>query len=178
MLTCAWLLLLVVGPAKASAAEPTAAGPGKGEVQAECPDHGAPTAKPQASEGHGKVIQRGQPVSGAPEVPLQKLLASPESYVGKQVLVTGTVRRACERRGCWMELTDAGGSRAVRVTFKDYAFFVPTTSAGAKARVVGEPKLVRLTEGMAAHYQSEGGSTPAPNSPEVQFVASGVELTR
>ena len=45
------------------------------------------------------------------------------------------VRRACEKKGCWMELAGAEGiGPGMRVTFKDYGFFVPKDSRGRWAR--------------------------------------------
>jgi hypothetical protein len=88
------------------------------------------------------------------------------------------VRRACSRMGCWMELAPAEGGQGVRVTFKDHGFFVPTDSAGAKARVRGTIELAQLSEAQAEHLRAEGGSMGAGNQREVRLVATGVELRR
>jgi hypothetical protein len=80
-----------------------------------------------------------------------------------------------------MELAEGEKGAGVRVTFKDYGFFVPTDSAGSSARVQGVVKLATLSPEMAAHYESEGATVPrdASGQPrEVQLVATGVELKR
>ena len=84
----------------------------------------------------GTVLVRGEPLpTGQAPVKLSSVLARPED--GRAVLVEGVVRRACRRMGCWMELAPAEGGEGVRVTFKDHGFFVPTDSAGARARAPG-----------------------------------------
>ncbi len=104
------------------------------------------------------------------------MLSKPED--GRTVLVEGVVRRACSQMGCWMELAPAEGGPGVRVTFKDYGFFVPTDSAGAKARVQGTVKVAQLSPAQAEHLRAEGGSMAAGAQREVRLVATGVELRR
>lgn len=126
-------------------------------------------------------LVRGDKVSGKNAVALEQLLAHPSAHRGKTVTVEGTVRQACTRRGCWMELAPKTTGAGIRVTFKDYAFFVPTDSAGAHAKVEGVVNVTRLSPERAAHYASEGatiGKNERGQAEEVQIVASGVELTR
>jgi hypothetical protein len=129
------------------------------------------------------VVLRGEKVPAGAATPVAELLQKPQGFDGKSVVVEGAVRRACSRKGCWMELapTTAEKGAGVRVTFKDYGFFVPTDSAGSKARVTGVVKVATLSAEMASHYESEGATVPrgADGQPrEVQLVASGVELRR
>ncbi len=132
-------------------------------------------------KGAAGLILRGAKIEKAPNISLAELLKSPERQEGKSVVVEGKVRRACTRMGCWMELAELEKGPGVRVTFKDYGFFVPTDSAGANAKVEGTVKLVELSDRSATHYQSEGGSVAKDREGkyrEVQLVASGVELKR
>ncbi len=127
------------------------------------------------------IIVRGEKIDRAPTVKLAELLRSPEGQNGKAVVVEGKVRRACERMGCWMELAETGQGPGVRVTFKDYGFFVPVDSAGASAKVAGTVKVVDLSAASAAHYESEGGRIAKDTKGrrrEVQLLATGVELRR
>ena len=91
------------------------------------------------------------------------------------------MRRACETKGCWMELAATDKGPGVRVTFKDYGFFVPLDSAGAKAKVEGTVKVAVLAPEKAKHYESEGAQVAKAKDGsyrEVQLVASGVELRK
>ena len=126
----------------------------------------------------GAVLLRGTPLPKGTPVTVELLLK--DAHEGQMVLVEGTVRRACSRKGCWMELAPAAGP-GVRVTFKDYAFFVPTDSAGARALVAGTVKVTTLSKEHADHLAGEGAVLKRAadgTAREVQVVASGVELRR
>jgi hypothetical protein len=121
---------------------------------------------------------------GEPGLAVRELLAKPEAFEGKSVLVNGYVRRACSRRGCWMELAEGSDEKnpGCRVTFKDYGFFVPTNSAGATARVEAKVVLASVSPSSVNHMESEGASfankTADGSAREVRLVATGVELFR
>ncbi len=148
------------------------------------PAHPKGAAAAPAAKGapQGWVLTRGEPLKGLPVVTLAQLLRAPETHAGKAVRVEGQVRKACERKGCWMELAPEDSKGAgVRVTFKDYGFFVPLDAAGAGARVEGVVQVTELSEARARHYASEGATVPRGadgKAREVQLVASGVELRR
>ncbi len=129
-----------------------------------------------------KVLVRGEGLKGATKVPLADLLQSPDTHAGKTVQVEAKVRKACTKKGCWMELaSDDKGGPGVRVTFKDYGFFVPLDSAGSTAKVEGVVKVADLTESRAKHLEEEGATIPRGKdgkAREVQLVATGVELQR
>jgi hypothetical protein len=145
-----------------------------------CDDKHSQAAQQPSAPGAlkpGAVLVRGDPLpKNQAALPLSAVLSKPED--GKKVLVEGVVRRACSQMGCWMELAPAEGGQGVRVTFKDYGFFVPTDSAGAKARVQGTVKVAQLSAEQAEHLRAEGGSMPAGSQREVRLVATGVELRR
>ena len=168
------LLTLLALPLVALAEAPAS----KPAVQEDCPHPPPPAeAKPTA----GWTLTRGEALKGAPAVKLAELLAKPQVHEGKTVRVEGQVRKACEKKGCWMELAEGAKGAGVRVTFKDYGFFVPLDSAGSAARVEGVVKVTELSENRAKHYEGEGAIVPrgTDGKPrEVQLVATGVELRR
>jgi hypothetical protein len=128
----------------------------------------------------GTTITRGAAIAkDAKSVPLAKVLAAPDDYTKTSVVVEGTVTNACERKGCWMQLNDA--EQSVRVTFKDYGFFVPLDSKGMKARAEGVTTVTKLSKAEADHLESDGAKLKRNEdgtANEVAFVASGVELTK
>jgi hypothetical protein len=137
---------------------------------------------PAASAKRGQPY--GQPIGNSEQVSLTNVLERGEQFRDKSVVMEGFVRRACSRKGCWMEL--AAGSQpslpGCRVTFKDYGFFVPTDSAGSRARVEGKVAIQRVEPQWVAHMEEEGahftGKNPDGSANEVRLVATGVELTR
>lgn len=143
----------------------------------------AQPAATAAARPAGWTLARGDKLSGAPTVSLAKLLEDPAAHQGKVRTVEGTVRQACTRKGCWMELAASadGKGPGMRVTFKDYAFFVPKDSAGLQARVEGVVGVEVLPEAQAKHYESEGAKIARGadgKAREVQLVASAVELRK
>jgi hypothetical protein len=128
----------------------------------------------------GTTITRGTAIAkDAKSVPLATVLEAPNDYTKTPVVVEGTVLNACERKGCWMQLKDA--DQSVRVTFKDYGFFVPLDSKGMKARAEGVTTVKKLSRSEADHLEEEGAKLKRNEDGtalEVSFVAAGVELTK
>ncbi len=97
-----------------------------------------------------------------------------------EVKLTGTIEKTCKMKGCWMTI-NTGDSSTIRVSFKDYGFFVPKDSVGGRTAIF-EGKALRsvTTVEMLKHYaQDEGKSAKeikAITEPkeEYTFVASGV----
>lgn len=122
----------------------------------------------------------GAPLGDSRKVALADLVKHAVSYSGKTVKTEGTVSAVCQGSGCWMTLKS--GDQAVRVTFKDYGFFVPIDSAGATAVMEGVFSVKTIPEATARHYAGEtpGGKpeTIKGEQKELSLVASGVELGR
>ena len=120
----------------------------------------------------------------APSEAIGDVLSAPDRFEGRDVVVTGYVRRACSRKGCWMELAEGPDQSlpGCRVTFKDYGFFVPTDSAGARARVQAALSVSQVAPRMVEHLEQEGASFASKaadgSAREVRLVATGVELFR
>lgn len=176
------LVALVAVPLVALAGEP-ASPANKQPAAAESPcEHPAQPEASAAPQSDWK-LTRGEAIKGTQSMKVAELLAKPQEQDGKTVLIEGQVRKACERKGCWMELATSKDAKGpgVRVTFKDYGFFVPLDSAGSMARVEGVVKVAELSEERAKHYESEGATVPRGadgKAREVQLVATGVELHR
>jgi hypothetical protein len=141
----------------------------------------APQVTPKPS---GEIVRVGAPIASERRERLATVLKDPSAFVGQTFVVEGNVRRACSRKGCWMELAaDAtAGAPACRVTFKDYGFFVPTDSAGRIAKVEGTLEVTKLKARHVEHLAEEGATfkdkAPDGTVEEVRFVATGVELRR
>ena len=126
-------------------------------------------------------IKRGAPLGDSPAVALSDVLKDPHRYADKAVLVEGVVERVCTRKGCWIELAPEPGAAGVRVTFKDYGFFVPVDAQGMKVKAEGAVVVKELSKEKADHYAEEGARIKRNadgTATEVTFVAAGVELYR
>lgn len=76
-----------------------------------------PATLTQAAENFGKLTLPETSVK-----PLKTALTEYKEGASSPVLVKGTVKKVCEKEGCWMVLEDQGES--VRVFFKGHSFFV------------------------------------------------------
>jgi hypothetical protein len=129
----------------------------------------------------GQVLKRGEALGSSPAVKLSDVLANPQKYADKTVIVEGTVKQVCQKQGCWMELTPEKGARGVRVTFGEHAFFVPFNSGGLRARAEGKFSVKLLTKEEADHLESDGANLSRDKdgeASEVSFVATGLELRK
>lgn len=149
-------------------------------------DAPGPKAKPKAEAAAARPSAPhktfGAPLGASPSVTLADVLKTPDKFADQTILVEGQVRRACTRKGCWMELSEGQDAAlpGCRVTFKDYGFFVPTDSAGAKARVEAKVESKVVKPSLVAHLEEEGAKFadkgPDGSAHEVRLIATGVEL--
>ena len=128
------------------------------------------------------VVKRGEPISNETrKVALADLLANPEAYTKAPVVIEALVETACPNKGCWMQVVPEAGRPGMRVTFKNYGFFVPKDSKGATARMEGVVTVKTLSKADAEHLEAEGAKldrNPDGTAREVAFVATGVELRK
>jgi len=76
-----------------------------------------PSSFVHAAESYGKLT-----LAATSAKPLKAALSEYKDGGAAPILVQGTVKKVCEKEGCWMVLEDQGES--VRVFFKDHSFFV------------------------------------------------------
>ena len=126
-----------------------------------------------------EVVTRGDALGDSPLVSLHDVMGDVDSYLDTTVIVEGSVTRVCQMKGCWMELTADSDTSGVRVTFKDYGFFVPTDSQGRVARLEGVFETNLFSKADADHLVEEGVElirNPDGTATELSFVAAAVEL--
>ena len=117
------------------------------------------------------------PESAEP-VALAALVAQHEDYADKSIVVEARVSQVCQKKGCFFIAKD--GATTVRVSFKDYSFFVPTDISGRDVTLVGKLKQVELSAEQAAHLEEDMGSDSAAveAGPQFEIVASAVRVPR
>ena len=120
-------------------------------------------------------------VEVAPEgaVPVSLAVAQADESEGDLVTLEGEVAEVCQMKGCWMTLI-TGEDETIRVTFKDYGFFVPKDISGRNVVLSGKMKLDTLTVDVLKHYAEESGKSQeeidAISEPSIEWaiVAEGV----
>jgi hypothetical protein len=127
-------------------------------------------------------IVRGAAIStDAKAVSLATVLETPADYSKTPVVVEGVIASSCDKKGCWMQLVPEEGKRGIRVTFKDYGFFIPLDAKGMKARAEGVTVVKTLSKEQADHLEEEGAKftrNADGTAVETSFVANGVVLTK
>lgn len=134
-----------------------------------------------ASGGAHEPIKRGAALGASPVVALTEVLQNPTAYAEKSIMVEGQIERVCTNKGCWLELVPQAGEAGMRVTFKNYGFFVPVDSKGMKIKAEGHVVVKTLSREKADHYAGEGAQIKRNadgTATEITFVAAGVELYR
>ena len=107
---------------------------------------------------------------------LASILESPAEFVGSAVRVDAEISEVCQRKGCFMVATSGEG--AIRISFKDYAFFVPTDTGGKTVTLTGTVIARELTEEQAAHLREDAGSDAIEAGPVYEIVADAVSVPR
>jgi len=129
----------------------------------------------KAGEG-GLVVGEWLPLGNEP-VTVTAAMTETERH-GTIQLVRGTIVDVCQKRGCWMVVSD--GTSRMRITFKDYGFFVPTDSDGQNVLVQGIVSVQEIPEDLAKHYAGESaGEDPDEiegSQQVITMVASGVRF--
>ena len=118
----------------------------------------------------------GQLPAGAEPVALSALVASGDSALGKSSLVEARVSQVCQKKGCFFIAQD--DDTVVRVSFRDYGFFVPTDIAGRRVLLSGVLVERELSADEAAHYAADLGSAASPVDAGVvyEIVADAVRV--
>jgi len=89
-----------------------------------------------AFAGDGK--QYGKKLTLKKTTKVSEVLANPEKFVGKKVLIKGTIVDVCKKRGCWMDISSDKEFEKIKVKVEDGVIVFPLTAKGKTATVEGE----------------------------------------
>lgn len=144
-------------------------------------DNGTDTTAVEQQSEASAAGEFGAPLSEADVADLNTVLASLDSentFTGK---IKVEIDDVCQMKGCWMTAKLPDG-RSIRVTFKDYGFFVPKNATGYTAIIEGVAEKKITDEETLKHYAQESGKSQeeieAIQGPgeELTFVAEGVVI--
>lgn len=68
---------------------------------------------------------------------ISDILASPEKFQGKKVLVEGPVVDVCKERGCWIKIGSDKEFESIRIKVDDGVIIFPLDAKGKNARAEG-----------------------------------------
>lgn len=140
----------------------------------------APASQDAASKA-AEATTYGAALSDAEIVPVSKLYAEPDAYVGKPVKVEGRVVSVCAKRGCWMELAGDQEFQSMRIKVEDGVIVFPMDAVGHMAVAEGVFTKIDLTleqtQAMEKHRCEEAGEEYDPSktcTPASLFQIAGV----
>jgi hypothetical protein len=123
--------------------------------------------------------QYGEKISEKNVLPTAELLKKTETKDEVNAKISGVVESVCQVKGCWMKVKLDNG-QVMRVTFKDYAFFVPKDISGKTVVLDGIAKVKTTSVADLQHYAEDAGKSKTEiasiTKPEkaLGFVANGV----
>ena len=68
------------------------------------------------------------------------------------------IKEVCTNKGCWVSM-DLPNGESMRVTFKDYGFFLPTNSQGYPIIIKGVANMVETDVETLRHFAEDQGKS-------------------
>lgn len=123
----------------------------------------------------------GEAVTPGNVKPAAKMEAAMGDKLAADMKIEGKVIDVCKKKGCWMTLEMANGE-PMRVTFKDYAFFMPMDIVGKKVVLDGVAKKQTISAETLRHYAEDAKKSKeeiakiTDPKKELAFEAKGVVI--
>ena len=125
----------------------------------------------------------GAAIDAANAIAYDELIPKMTATDSLAVKVSGKVGEVCQKKGCWMMLvSDQPGQPEMRVTFKDYAFFMPKDLTGKRVVLEGYAYVDETPVDLLRHYAEDAGKSKeeiekiTEPKREVAYEASGVVI--
>lgn len=112
-------------------------------------------------------------------IAVEQLVAQMQGKDSLKVKITGKIEAVCQKKGCWMNI-NIGNNQSMKVSFKDYAFFVPKDASGKTVFAEGVAYNDTTSVDDLKHYAQDAGKTKEEieniTQPEINigFEANGV----
>jgi hypothetical protein len=123
----------------------------------------------------------GNTIDGKKAMSYEQLIAKMEKTEAMDAKVSGKINGVCQKKGCWMTMvSDQPGKPEMRVTFKNYAFFMPKDLAGKRVVIDGKASVTVTSVADLRHYAEDAKKSKAEieaiKEPlrELTFEAAGV----
>ncbi|MDH5397406.1 MAG: DUF4920 domain-containing protein [Cyclobacteriaceae bacterium] len=143
------------------------------------PSESSTTAEGNSGESEAIAGLYGAELSGSDLTPVMAFETALTNKDEKEVKLKVKIDEVCQMKGCWMNV-DMGDGKTIRVTFKDYGFFVPKNAQGYTAIIEGTAKVEITDVQTLKHYAQDAGKSAeeinsiTEPSEEINFVATGV----
>lgn len=95
----------------------------------------------------------GRPLSLSVLTKVSEIEKTPQLFVGKKVLISGTVVEVCSTRGCWLDIASDTAFEKIQVKVTDGVIVFPMAARGRTAIVEGVVEELKMSKGEALAYQ-------------------------
>ena len=130
-----------------------------------------PVSATDTHEVFGAPLPEGTPIS------LETALADAEHTLGRPIVVETEIVEVCQKKGCFF--IARSGDATARVTFADYAFFIPTDAGGKQVTLSGTLTREAVDEAKAKHLAEDLGRPGTALDPfEYAIVATSVRIPK
>ncbi|MDG1477025.1 MAG: DUF4920 domain-containing protein [Vicingaceae bacterium] len=126
-----------------------------------------------------EISKHGEEITEDGAISTTEFLAQFDGKEALETKITGSIEEVCSKKGCWMTM-NLSDDKNMRVTFKDYEFFVPLDAGGKETIIQGTATMDTTTVEMLKHYAEDAGDSQeeidAITEPEFNyaFEATGV----
>lgn len=116
----------------------------------------SPKEQSTASTEETVAGQYGEKINSSGAITVEEMFSRLERESGFEGKVAAEIREVCTKKGCWLTVALPDGN-LMRVTFKDYGFFVPTTSEGYPIVLEGLAQKTVTDVETLRHYAEDAG---------------------
>ena len=116
--------------------------------------------------------------SHLPMVTIAELATKSINYISEPFQVKTRIAKVCQKKGCFFIAQQ--NEHVIRVSFKDYGFFIPTDSDGKTVLLTGELIQQEMTAKQAAHYTKDLQAQPGSVKPGLvyEIVATSIIIPK
>jgi hypothetical protein len=100
----------------------------------------------------------GEKIDETGAVSVTQLMADMNGKTEMPAKVEGKITECCKKKGCWMNIENGDGT-TMKVTFKDYGFFVPKNADGKTAVMQGRAFVDTLSVETLRHFAEDAGKS-------------------
>ncbi|MCB0409680.1 MAG: DUF4920 domain-containing protein [Flavobacteriales bacterium] len=123
------------------------------------------------------ITKHGADISEEGAITAAEFLSKFDGSQAMEVKLSANISEVCSKKGCWMML-DLGDGKEMRVTFKDYEFFVPKDAAGSLAIVEGVASMDTTSVEELKHYLQDAEASQeeidAVTEPEYNYAFEAI----
>jgi hypothetical protein len=142
-------------------------------VSAEVVRLSEPVAQDKTTETFGDTLDE-----TLPKLSMEDLATDSPAHLTKSFQVNARIAKVCQKKGCFFIAQQ--DQHILRVSFRDYGFFIPTDSSGKTVTLAGELVQKDISPEQAAHFKADLKSDTELVKPGVvyEIVADSIRIPR